>query len=94
MSQNFNNLIIFIFSFKGLLNLRGSDIENNPVFFAYVILTQTELQLYVLKEDRITNRIENHFSQENIDVVVKEYNSTLAGINNVVGSIIYIKLSV
>lgn len=59
-----------------------------------MILTQTELQLYVLKEDRITNRIENHFSQENIDVVVKEYNGTLAGINNVVGSIIYKKLFV
>lgn len=66
------------------MNLRGSDIENNPVFFAYVILTQTELQLYVLKEDRITLKIENHFSQENIDVTVKEYNNTLAGINNVV----------
>lgn len=70
--------------FAGLLNLRGSDIEHNPVFFSYVILTQTQLQLYMMKEDRITLRIENHFSQESIDVIVKEYNGTLAGINNVV----------
>ncbi len=27
-----------------LLNLRGSDIEYNPVFFAYVIVTQTEVR--------------------------------------------------
>lgn len=73
-----------IVSILGLLNLRGTDIENSPVFFAYVILTQTDLQLYIMKEDRVTSRIENHFSQESIDVVVKEYNGTLAGINNVV----------
>lgn len=27
-----------------LLNLRGSDIEYNPVFFAYVIVTQTQVR--------------------------------------------------
>lgn len=67
-----------------MLNLRGTDIECVPVFFSYVILTQSEIYLYILKEERVTFKIQNHFSQENIDVIVNEYDKTLAGINNVV----------
>ena len=33
-----------------LLNLRGSDIDYTPVFFAYTLLTQDELRLYVYPE--------------------------------------------
>lgn len=65
--------------------MRGSDIETTPVFFSYVILTPTEIYLYLLKYDRVTARIENHFTQENINVIIREYNSTLSGISNVVG---------
>lgn len=68
----------------GLFNLRGSDIEANPVFFAYAILTLKELHLYVLNRNRINYDIENHFYVERIEVMVNEYNTTLAGINNVV----------
>ena len=32
-----------------LLNLRGSDIEYNPVFFAYIVITLTEVR-YVLQK--------------------------------------------
>lgn len=71
-------------SLAGLLNLRGSDIEANPVFFAYALLTLTELHLYILDKDRIKYNIENHFYVEGIEVIPKEYNTTLAGINNVV----------
>lgn len=99
VSQNFRfnlflcsfylNQICFFLHFpstysKGLLNLRGSDIVSNPVFFGYVILTQNELHLYLLHEERITVKIENHFYVERVDVLVKAYNSTIAGINTVV----------
>lgn len=73
-------------NFIGLLNLRGSDIEYNPVFFAYVIITNDELHIYLLNEQRFTDKIYNHFYTEDVDVILKEYNNTLAGINNVVNN--------
>lgn len=33
----FSIVVVFVF-FVGLFNLRGSDIEYNPVFFAYAIV--------------------------------------------------------
>lgn len=33
-----------------LYNLRGADVENNPVFFAFALITQKEDRLYVLDE--------------------------------------------
>ncbi len=33
-----------------LLNLRGSDIEYNPVFFAYVIVTQSDVRCMLWAE--------------------------------------------
>lgn len=71
--------------FAGLFNLRGKDIENNPVFFAYAIVTAKELYLYVLDVKRVTVTIENHFYVEKIgETKCKEYNTTLTGINDVV----------
>lgn len=75
----------FFFLFNlGLLNLRGSDIDNNPVFFAYVILTQTEIQLYVLNEKRITENVKKHFEEERINVKIKKYGNILDGVVSVV----------
>lgn len=71
-------------SIVGLFNLRGADIEANPVFFAYAILTPNELHLYIMNKERINYDIENHFYVEGIEVLTKEYNTTLAGINSVV----------
>lgn len=68
----------------GLFNLRGTDIEANPVFFSYAILTPNELHLYIMNKERINYDIENHFYVEGIEVLTKEYNTTLAGINSVV----------
>lgn len=64
--------------------MRGSDIEANPVFFSYAIVTLNELHLYVLDRERINYNIENHFAVEKIEVLAKEYNTTLVGINSVV----------
>lgn len=70
---------------KGLLNLRGSDFDFTPLFFAYVIITENETYLYLMKQERATtNKIDNHFQTEHIDIITNEYNNTLAGINVVV----------
>lgn len=34
----FSIVVVVFFFFVGLFNLRGSDIEYNPVFFAYAIV--------------------------------------------------------
>lgn len=64
--------------------MRGDDIEVSPVFFAYVVITQNELYLYLLDEQRITDKIYNHFFMEGLDVILQKYNNTLAGIDSMV----------
>lgn len=68
----------------GLLNLRGSDFEYTPLFFAYGIVTEETTYLYMLKQERITTEIDNHFQTDYIDIKIHEYNETMAGINTVV----------
>ncbi|XP_063992316.1 xaa-Pro aminopeptidase ApepP [Diachasmimorpha longicaudata] len=55
-----------------LLNLRGSDIPYNPVFFAYVILTQSDVHFFVDKS-RLTPEAEAHLIDEEVQVVYHPY---------------------
>lgn len=72
-------------TFTGLLNLRGSDFDYLPVFFANGIITEKECHLFLMNHQRgKSNKVTNHFQIELIDVDVKEYNETLTGINMVV----------
>lgn len=56
-----------------LFNLRGSDIESNPVFFAYAIITDSEALLFT-NPSRVTDEIKAHFTANNVQVTVKSYN--------------------
>lgn len=41
----------------------------------------------MMKQERATtNRIDNHFQTEHIDIITNEYDDRLAGINNVVSN--------
>jgi Xaa-Pro aminopeptidase len=73
-----------------LLNLRGYDIPHNPVFFAYLILTQSEILLFTQAE-RINGTIMGHFRHENVSVQVEEYDQILGGLDDFV-SIITVKI--
>lgn len=55
-----------------------------PVFYAYVIITQKELHLYLLDEQRHTDKIYNHFFTEGLNIKVQKYSETLNGIIGVV----------
>lgn len=55
-----------------LLNLRGSDIQYNPVFFSYVIVTKTEVHLFV-DEAKVSLAVYNHFNEEDLQVTVHPY---------------------
>ncbi|XP_058444249.1 xaa-Pro aminopeptidase 1-like isoform X2 [Malaya genurostris] len=66
-----------------LFNLRGSDIRNTPVFFAYAIVSDSEIILFT-NPDRINDTIRNHFRSEGIEVTVREYDDILAGVKELV----------
>lgn len=53
-----------------LLNLRGSDIEYNPVFYAYLFINETETILFT--DDSYGDNVKEYFQENNI--VVKGYN--------------------
>uniref|UniRef100_A0AAG5DP99 Aminopeptidase P N-terminal domain-containing protein n=1 Tax=Anopheles atroparvus TaxID=41427 RepID=A0AAG5DP99_ANOAO len=66
-----------------LLNLRGSDISYNPVFFAYLLVSHGNLHLFTSTE-RINETIREHFRAEGISADVRDYRDILAGIEEYV----------
>ncbi len=60
-----------------LLNLRGSDIENTPVFLSYLMLTEDEVSLYI-DSDRLTDDISAYLADH--QVTVRPYNALYADI--------------
>ena len=49
------------------LNLRGTDVECNPVFVSYLVISQTEATLYVNKE-KISDKVEDYLSSEGVRI--------------------------
>lgn len=68
-----------------LLNMRGYDKATTPIFFSYVILTQTDLFLYI-NEKRISNEVKEHFKTEGATVLIKEYNEFSKGLSELVSA--------
>ncbi|KAI5951961.1 AMPP [Candida jiufengensis] len=62
------------------LNLRGSDIPYNPVFYSFIILTKTEIKFYIGK-DRLSSTIKN--SLEDIGVTIEEYDQFYNSLNSI-----------
>lgn len=57
-----------------LFNLRGSDIECNPVFFSYAIVNKNEAILY-LDLDKLTDEVKSHLGSA---VTTKPYSQFFA----------------
>lgn len=55
-----------------MFNLRGSDIDYNPVFFSYALVTLEDLYLFV-DPSRVTDEILKHFEGNQVTVVVRKY---------------------
>ncbi|XP_033756738.1 xaa-Pro aminopeptidase 1-like [Pecten maximus] len=61
-----------------LFNLRGSDIEYNPVFFSYAVLTQDSVNLFI-SEDKVDGAVKQHLQlngssgPKDIRVTVHDY---------------------
>uniref|UniRef100_A0A8D8VMY0 Xaa-Pro aminopeptidase 1 n=1 Tax=Cacopsylla melanoneura TaxID=428564 RepID=A0A8D8VMY0_9HEMI len=69
-----------------LLNLRGSDIEFNPVFFSYVIVTDSSIQLFI-EESRVSDTIRNHFNQENCPITIQSYDNVHSFLTELVANL-------
>lgn len=54
------------------LNLRGSDIDYNPVFFSYVIITKTDL-FFFIDEAKLPSDITSHFEKNGVAVTIQKY---------------------
>lgn len=69
MADNSANVLILtaLDEIAWLLNLRGSDIEYNPVFFAYVAITNSSVNLFV-DETKLSTAVSDHFKSESLDV--------------------------
>lgn len=70
---NFTKIKYFVL---GLLNLRGKDQINTPIFYSFLIVTQKDVILFVTKS-RITTKILTHFEEEGIDVLIKSFDKNL-----------------
>lgn len=61
------------------LNIRGQDVEYNPVVISYVIISN-ENTLWFVGENRISEDLKRKLSEDNIEI--KEYNDIIPYLNN------------
>ncbi len=65
-----------------LMNIRGTDIENNPVVISYLLVGQNETTLFVNK-NKMTDEVESELLDNNIKLDCYEnVKETLAGLEN------------
>lgn len=68
-----------------LLNLRGSDICYNPVFFAFVVLSNRKVHLFI-DEKKIDLAVRNHFNKEDLPISLHPYDNIYLFIKRAVES--------
>ncbi|XP_050424258.1 xaa-Pro aminopeptidase ApepP isoform X2 [Adelges cooleyi] len=68
-----------------LLNLRGSDISYNPVFYSYVVLTHTDVHLFI-EEKKLEKSVLEHFKNENLSVNIHPYETIHTFFNDILAS--------
>ncbi|ALC44134.1 ApepP [Drosophila busckii] len=54
------------------LNMRGSDIDFNPVFFAYMIITLDDIVLFV-DANKLPDNFEQHQIENNVKITIRPY---------------------
>ncbi|XP_050522688.1 xaa-Pro aminopeptidase ApepP isoform X2 [Daktulosphaira vitifoliae] len=68
-----------------LLNLRGSDITYNPVFYSYVVVTHTDVHLFI-DEKKLDKSVPEHFINENLLVNIHSYETIRTFFNDILAS--------
>ena len=55
-----------------LLNLRGSDISHNPVFFSYVVVSMEKVHLYI-NEEQLSDAVRSHLKPSKSEKNIVEF---------------------
>ena len=66
--------------FSGLLNLRGSDIEFNPVFFSWLVIKSNGEVHFFVDSSKVTPAIRQHLNLD-ADVEMRENGSSVSNNN-------------
>lgn len=69
-----------------LLNIRGNDVEYNPVVISYLVLEQQKCTLFVLP-GKVTREVSAYLRAN--DITVKGYEEVFAYLHNLTGTILY-----
>ncbi len=84
---NVNNLLLAsLDDIAWLLNLRGGDVECNPVFLSYFLISDDKYILYVDKE-KLNEKIINLLSSKSISI--KDYNDIVSDLKLIKGNITF-----
>ncbi|WP_346889313.1 aminopeptidase P family protein [Clostridium sp. UBA1056] len=82
-----NNLLLAsLDDIAWLLNLRGGDVECNPVFLSYFLISDGQYNLYIDKE-KLNDKIMNMLSSKSI--TIKDYNDIVSDLKLVKGTITF-----
>lgn len=82
-----NNLLLAsLDDIAWLLNLRGSDVDCNPVFLSYFLINDHRYTLYVDKE-KVSSEVEKFL--ENNSIQIEDYNKIVEDLRKIQGSITY-----
>ncbi|XP_065218401.1 xaa-Pro aminopeptidase 1 [Planococcus citri] len=68
-----------------LLNVRGSDIPFNPVFFSYVIVTPNDVHFFI-DDKKYTSVVQQHFNDENLTVTLHPYEKVQSFLSTLLAS--------
>ncbi|KAI5707049.1 hypothetical protein M8J75_013908 [Diaphorina citri] len=69
-----------------MLNLRGTDIPYNPVFFSYLIITNNDVHLFI-PESKMSADIQNHFNSENCPISIHPYDAIQSFLSELVSKL-------
>ncbi|KAL7732375.1 hypothetical protein ACLKA6_004354 [Drosophila palustris] len=67
------------------LNLRGSDIDYNPVFFAFMIVTHNDIVLFA-DSSKLPDNIKEHQGENNVKITIRPYESIGDGVREIVSN--------
>lgn len=71
----------------GFLNMRGSDIQYNPVFFAYLIITKCTIRLFV-NFSQLPKDFDKHQKNNGVEISINSYESIGTELSQIVSIIV------
>lgn len=80
-----HHLISSLDDIAWIMNLRGSDIPYNPLFLSYLLLSQTEITLFI-NNDKLMPKIKSKLEKDNVKI--KSYDEIFYTLDNLNGNVL------